>query len=228
MSERKILTITQVEEVKKVGDRQIPKLSFRAREGDNELAAIYFTFRPNLFEAIKEGQIIIADVETEQKGEYTNRKVTQIYAKGQPIAVKRGEYRGKSPEELEQQGRVMVLSYAKDLAVAQLIPLDEIPNRADVFYTWLKGNKETPVLSAEQREQIEKIVRWEKLGKMQTEQESPTGKVIQDLTQFKGLMASHKIGTAEVKEILSISKLDEIKDYDEAWGKIKKAKGIES
>ena len=103
-TERKNLTITQVEEIKKVGDKQIPKLSFRAREGNNELAAIYFTFKPSLFELIKEGQTISADIEIEQRGEYTNRKVVQIYLDGQPVSSKgTGRSYGKSPKNWSRQ-----------------------------------------------------------------------------------------------------------------------------
>jgi hypothetical protein len=142
MAERKTLTITQVEEVKKVGDKQIPKLSFTV-EGQEEKHS-YFTFRTSLFDAIKKGQTITADIETEIRGEYTNHKVIQIYTDGQPVAVKRGGYQGKSPEELEQQARVMVLSYAKDLAVADKIAVEAITTKADEFITWLKKGIPAP------------------------------------------------------------------------------------
>lgn len=137
-TERKNLTIIEVEEIKKVGDKQIPKLSFLASDGETDHR--YFTFRPTLFEAIKVGQIINADIETEQKGEYTNRKVVQIYLDGQAIGGKKDGYQGKSPEELDQTARTMSLSYAKDLAVADKIKVVEIINQADVFYNWVKKN----------------------------------------------------------------------------------------
>ena len=138
MAERKTLTITQANEIQKVGEKQIPKLSFKAKDGDKELT--YFTFKSSLFELIKEGQTINAEVETEQRGEYTNRKVVQVYVDGQPLGGQKSQYRGKSPEELEQTARLMILAYAKDLAVAQVIPLDGIIKQADTFYSWLKGN----------------------------------------------------------------------------------------
>jgi len=141
MSERKTLSITQVNEIQKVGDKQIPKLSFKANDGDKELT--YFTFKSSLFEFIKEGQEINADVETSSRewdGQtYTDRRIVQVYVDGQPIVGKRGDgYRGKSPEELEQQARLMILAYAKDLAVAQIIPLERITTQADIFYKWVK------------------------------------------------------------------------------------------
>lgn len=62
---------------------------------------------------------------------------------------------------------------------------------------------------------------WENMGK------GPTGKAIQNITELKGLMARHKIGTREVLEILSINELNDIKDLDDAWDKTKKAKKID-
>jgi len=83
MAERKNLVITQVEEIKKVGTKQIPKLSFKAKDGDTELS--YFTFKTSLFEQIKAGQAITADVETSDRtweGQtYTDRKIVQILKK---------------------------------------------------------------------------------------------------------------------------------------------------
>jgi len=239
-TERKNLTITQVEEIKKVGKNQIPKLPFKAKEGDTEL--LYFTFKGNLFEFIKEGQIINADVETSNRDwegtTYTDRRVVQIYIDGQPIAQKRGDfYRGKSPEELEQSARVMTLSYAKDLAVADKIPVVEIINQAEVFYNWVKKNSKAPEIKPEVKpptqvktpapeekapetnaELVDKA--WEKIGK-----ETPPAK-IQNIPELKSLLMKHKIGTHEVYEILSIKSFMDLTDLDEAWEKIKKAKGI--
>lgn len=219
MAERKTLTITQANEIQKVGEKQIPKLSFKAKDGDKELT--YFTFKSSLFELIKEGQTINAEVETEQRGEYTNRKVVQVYVDGQPINVKGGGYRGKSPEELEQTAKSMALSYAKDLAVAKLISLEEITEWADTFYGWVKknGNPKAPEpkLKAEEQKEDEDLF----------EENSPTGKKIQNVTELKGLLMKHKIGTHEAYEILSIKSYMDLVDLDKAWADIKKAKGIE-
>ena len=170
MAERKTLTITQVNEVQKVGDKQIPKLSFKAKDGDKEL--LYFTFKSSLFESIKEGQTISADIETEERGEYTNRKVVQIYVDGQPIMSKGGgRTYGKSPEELEQTARLMILAYAKDLAVAQVIPLGDITKQADAFYAWMKGNGDKPASPAKQAKAPTEEQEFENLGKLETQQE---------------------------------------------------------
>ncbi|MCJ7459305.1 MAG: hypothetical protein MUP17_09960 [candidate division Zixibacteria bacterium] len=243
MAERKNLTITQVKEIEKVGDKQIPKLSFTIK-GQEEKHS-YFTFRPSLFEAIKQGQTISVDIETEIRGEYTNHKIVQIYIDGQPMGGKKEGYRGKSPEELEQSLRSQCCSYAKDLAVADKIKVVGIINQADVFYNWVKKSEpkapetklkpetqapsEAKTPAPEEKAKVEtpetnaELVAkaWEKIGK-----ESPSGKAIPNITDFKKLLMNHKIPTHEAKEILSIKDYDELTDLDEAWEKIKKAKGI--
>jgi hypothetical protein len=227
MSERKTLTITQIEEVKKVGDKQIPKLSFKAKDGDKELT--YFTFKTSLFELIKQSQIINADIETstrEWEGQtYTDRRIVQIYVDGQPVSQKgQQSYRGKSPEELEQSARSQCCSYAKDCAIAKLIPVEGITELAEIFYNWVKNNdnKSTPA------EPIGKIVTPKtKTASEKTEENMPIGKKIKNITELKSLLMSHKIPTREAYEILSINSFIELADLDEAWEKIKKAKGID-
>ena len=49
---------------------------------------------------------------------------------------------------------------------------------------------------------------------------------IQNITEFKGLLSKHKVGTREAYEILSINSFMELVDLDEAWEKIKEAKNI--
>jgi hypothetical protein len=223
MSERKNLTITQVEEIKKVGDKQIPKLSFKAKDGDKELT--YFTFKSSLFEQIKEGQTINADIETEQKGEYTNRKIVQVYVDGQSVSSKKQGYYGKSPEELDLSARAYALSYAKDLAVGDKIKVVDIIIRADIFYDWLKvsflGRSGVPKVPETKLED-------EIFGSPEAKAPVPTGKGVQNITELKNLLMKHKIPTHEAYEILSINKsFTELTiTPDEAWEKIKKAKGI--
>jgi len=220
MAERKTLTITEVNEIQKVGDKQIPKLSFKARGNEAEEAISYFTFKSSLFDYIKTGQTITADVETEQRGEYTNRRIVQVYKDGQPVVSKgQGRSYGKSPEELEQQARLMILAYAKDLAVADKISLDDITGCADTFYAWVKGNGKPPEpkLKAEDSTPSE----------AETLPPSPTGKKVQNIAELKKLLMKHKIGTHEAYETLSIGSFMDLVDLDKAWAEIKKAKGIE-
>lgn len=65
---------------------------------------------------------------------------------------------------------------------------------------------------------------WEEIGKETASM--PAGKKIQNITELKGLMGKHKIGTREAYEILSIGSFMELIDLDQAWVDIKKAKGI--
>ena len=221
MAERKTLSITQVEGIKKIGDKQIPKLSFKAKDGEKELT--YFTFKSSLFELIKEGQTINAEVEVSTRewegNEYTDRRVVQVYVDGQPVNVKSG-YRGKSPEELEQTAKSMALSYAKDLAVAKLISLEEITEWADTFYGWVKKNGNPkppdPKLKAEEQKEDEDLF----------EDKSPTGTKVQNIAELKSLLMKHKIATHEAYEILSIKSFMDLVDLDKAWADIKEAKGI--
>ena len=102
MPERKTLKILEAKPVEKVGRNQTPKLSFKASDGEKELW--YFSFRNSLFDAIKQGETIDADVETSTREwdgqEYTDRKVVQVYVNGQPLGGQKA-YRGKSPEEIQ-------------------------------------------------------------------------------------------------------------------------------
>jgi len=232
MAERKNLTIAEVKSVEKVGKNQTPKLSFKARDGDKE--QWYFSFRTSLFEAIKEGQTINADVETSSReyneNTYTDRKVVQIYVDGQPLGGQKSQYRGKSPEELELSAKSYALSYAKDLAVAQLIPLKDITKQADTFYQWLRGNGNKPASSVEKREATAEEQEFENLDKPEIPEptgQAPTGKKVQNVAELKSLLMKHKVGTREVYEILSINSLMELTDLDEAWAKVKEAKGIQ-
>lgn len=234
MAERKNLTIIQVKEIEKIGDRQIPKLSFRASDGDGE--HWYQTFKSSLFELIKEGQTINADVETQERGEYTNRRIVQVYVDGQPVVSKgAGFSRGKSPEELELSAKSYALSYAKDLVIAKVIPFDDITIAAKNFYAWMKGNGDKPASRAKTSQVESSPVTGEDefiaIPSMPSEETKdkapPTGKKVQNIAELKSLLMKHKIGTHETYEILSIKAFTDLKDLDEAWADIKKAKGIE-
>jgi hypothetical protein len=88
MADRIKLTITEVKEVQLVGERGAQKLAFKAKSPDGKELE-YFTFRTSLFDEIKKGAEIDAEVEvkTREYGDATfvNRQVSQIYKDGQPI-----------------------------------------------------------------------------------------------------------------------------------------------
>lgn len=142
-TKRMKLEILEVKERQPVGEKGAVKLNFKTKVDDKELW--FFTFSTRLFEVIEagKGQTLDADVvisTREYDGNiYTDRKVTQIYKDGQPIAVSSGGGRqyGKSPEELELSRRSYALSYAKDLAVAGKIEVNDVLTMAEVYCRWL-------------------------------------------------------------------------------------------
>ena len=103
MTER--LTILEVNDIEKVGAKNIPKLGFRAKGVDsNEYP--YFTFRTSLFDYIKKDTTIEADVETKtreyQGNIYHDRKVTEIYVGGQPVGEKKKAWGGSQESPAKQ------------------------------------------------------------------------------------------------------------------------------
>jgi len=124
MSERKNLKILEVKPAQNVGQKQIPKLSFKASDDGAEY--MYFTFKRNVFDLIKEGEVIEADVETSSHWydgqEYWDRKVTQVYKDGQPVNVKQG-YRSKSPEEIQSIKAQVAAKAITEMFVADKLDL---------------------------------------------------------------------------------------------------------
>ena len=124
MAERKTITVIQIKDVVKVGDKGIEKLQFKARNEAGE-EAWYFTFRPTLFDAIHNSQNspieIDVDVTTrEYEGNtYTDRKVSQVYINGEPVAQTkgRGNY-GKSPEDRAQIALQIAAKITAELWIA--------------------------------------------------------------------------------------------------------------
>jgi len=139
---REKLTITEVLEPRTIGEKNIPLQEFMA-DGKK-----YSVFGETLPPYIKLNAEIDAEVDI-KKGPtgttWTNYKVTDIYLDGKSVkAQKQGFNRGKSPEELELSRRSYALAYAKDLAVAGLIPIKDIPNKATEFYNWMQVTATAP------------------------------------------------------------------------------------
>ena len=141
MSERKTLKILEAKPVEKVGRNQTPKLSFKASDGEKELW--YFSFRNSLFDAIKQGETIDADVETSTREwdgqEYTDRKVVQVYVNGQPLGGQKA-YRGKSPEEIQSiKAQVAAKAITEMFVADKLDPFIESQNYLAIgLREWLK------------------------------------------------------------------------------------------
>lgn len=136
--ERVKLTITEAKEPVAVGDKGALKKAFTAKREGTDKAVSYFTFSKSLFEKVLAGASIDADVETSTReydgNTYTDRKVSQIYEGGQPVAqhgtgAGSGGQRawGKSPETLalehKNEMEIEILTHGsieKQVAVKEL------------------------------------------------------------------------------------------------------------
>jgi len=136
---RQKLQITQVFDVKNIGDKGLQKLEFLCSDGKK-----WATFAKSLFPYIKSNSGIDADIEIREKDNYINRLVVEIYIDGKPMR-EQGQQRfsrvGKSPEELELSRRSFALSYAKDLVIAEKVEMQDILSTASDFYRWFKTDQ---------------------------------------------------------------------------------------
>ena len=150
---RQKLTITEVLEPRTIGDKNIPLQEFNAN------GKKYSVFSKALFPYIKLNTEIDAEIEVKSapSGEWTNYKIIDIFVNGQSVKSQGqgGGYRGKSPEELELSRRSFSLAYAKDLAVAGIIAVKDIPGQATEFYDWM-GVKTTATAVKKTAEQTRK------------------------------------------------------------------------
>lgn len=120
---------------------------------------------------------------------------------------------------------LMETASAKRLTVGEtVLPVsdDELPelimpqNQEAVVTEQVKAEHQTPKAPETKLED-------EIFGEAEAKTVAPK---IQNVTEFKGLLAKHKIGTREAWEILSIGSFMELVDLDEAWKRIKEAKKI--
>lgn len=83
------ITIMTVGDVKEVGDKKIPLLTFKAKD-DKGIEHNYQTYKQDLFEVLKAntGKDIDIDLTIKQNGDYINRSVIQVYISGKPVIVK--------------------------------------------------------------------------------------------------------------------------------------------
>lgn len=135
MAEKVKLTILQVKDVQKVGEKQREKLSFQARDAEGK-ELWYFTFRTTLFDAIRNGKDKEIEVDVEVKSReydgttYWDRNVSQVYdAEGKPIAPVESkgqgsrQWYGKSPEEIATiEAQVAAkIEGEKEIAAAEIV-----------------------------------------------------------------------------------------------------------
>jgi hypothetical protein len=99
------LTIMEVKEPQKIGDKGAEKLCFQGKDPEGKVF-LYCTFTKALFEAIRgnQGKTIEADVEVVERdvngNHYVDRKVSQLYVSGQPVSKPGRTFGGhsESPE----------------------------------------------------------------------------------------------------------------------------------
>jgi len=111
MADKIKLTITEVKESIKVGDKGAEKLSFKAKDPDGK-DYWYFTFSKRLFSSIQKDKEIEADVDISshdfEGNTYIDRKVTEVYVDGKSVAPKSsggygGGYRTYDKASIEAQ-----------------------------------------------------------------------------------------------------------------------------
>lgn len=129
------LAVISVSEPKSVGDKGAQKVDFNCKDGDKTLT--YFTFSKRLFPLIKVGGTIDADVEVEEKGNFINRKITEIYIDGKPQSPDKSSFtsRQESPEQrisIERQvsAKIAFATYGD-------APENEVLIVAEQIYQWI-------------------------------------------------------------------------------------------
>ncbi len=135
------LTIVSVLDIQKIPNKDKSgtwdKLEISADDGNGNLR--YFASNPSLFQYIQSGAVIDCDIETKVTGDFTNRKVTQIYQEGKPVAGEKKPFQGRSFESPELKRRSYALAYAKDMAVGLRIDKEDIITWATKFDKFLSG-----------------------------------------------------------------------------------------
>ena len=140
---RKTVTITSVAEPRKSGDLNI--YDFMAQDEAGETVK-YTAFNEAIHKHLKTGEDIDIEFKVTQKGDYTNRSVSQVYIGGKPLVEKKEQKRfGKSPEEIRSIERQTSLKCATDIAVAKIgkgIEMDtkKLLDIAKQFVAFLTGD----------------------------------------------------------------------------------------
>ena len=165
------LTVTNVKPAEEKqgtkGPYKILKFQAKNEQGQENW---YSSFRSSVFDAIKPGETIDAEVETKETprkdgtGTFIDHNVLQIFVDGQPLGgQKQGggyagrPYQGKSPEERISIERQKSL----DLAIQRAKPTDtddQVLARAEKFFGWIHGDKGAVVsLPKAKPEELEKV-----------------------------------------------------------------------
>ncbi len=126
MPDRLILKVTEVSEPKEFGNKGSKKLVFKAKNPEGKELS-YLTYRTTLFESIKVGAEIDAEVEIKTReyegNTYTDRQVSQIFVDGQPLGGQKKQWQGRT-DNPEQRQSIEMQTAAKiggELLVAKII-----------------------------------------------------------------------------------------------------------
>ena len=124
MTERKTLIITEAKEPRAIGSKGTKVVDFKAKDGEKEL--LFSAFFPRFFPHLKAGQTIDADVETTEKDNFINRKLTELYVDGKPIESKKQFGRGEddSPEKRASIEAQSAFQGVVELLVSKVIDLN--------------------------------------------------------------------------------------------------------
>ena len=142
MSERQKLTVLEVKEPVKVGDKGAEKMQFRASDASGK-EVWYFTFKKDLFGVIRQNKdkTIEVDVDVSEReyqgNTFVDRKVSQVYIEGQPIVTKdrEGWSSSRSPEERAAIAAQVAVKAVTELWVAG--KLDEASPFVIALKKWL-------------------------------------------------------------------------------------------
>jgi len=146
---REQLKIIEVKDVKPVGSKGAELLAFKAQGKDGK-ALWYQTFRRSLFDSIKVGATIAADVEVktqEREGAtFTNRQVSQVYVGEQPVAEK-GQYQGfrangRSPEEIASIESQVAAKIMSELVLGGKVAIDSEDGK--MLLAWCRAKMALP------------------------------------------------------------------------------------
>jgi hypothetical protein len=222
--ERKKLTITSVEPVKKVGSKQVDKLTFKAKDGDKELT--YQTFRTSLFEIIQVGQTIEFEVETSERDVdgniFVDRKINQAFVNGEPVVKQnKGFGRSTSPEERASIETQTAVKMAVELRIADKIGADNLVFQKAML--WIDSripSKPEAIHNVSVKSESDKA--FDKL-------ESAGKKVwphLENLGQLRTRMQAEGVKDINMMAAAGVDDIKKITDFDGVWANYMKAKEI--
>ena len=206
-SGRKKLTIVTLLEKRKVGEAEVQE--FTAKVEGEEATGKHGVWSKVLYEYIKEGATLDCDVVTKKSEKsdpdgnpYWNRKISQIYIDGKPIAQSSSKQGWQPRQDNPEQRRSIERQVAAKLAL-EFSPQPTLLGKlcdAEIIYTWIAGGDISFLKEAPQTV---------KTG----EDTTPTTKVPPDAT----IKAKTTALTGDAKQLVEAVK--KLSATDKAWSK---------